>query len=643
MIAMEDWIIILLIISTLLACWSFSLLLRLLSEFIARKRQALRTEREPREIQRALIAIALLIAGSTLSVWKAIDVTRSMTDYQLDDAGIVLAIATGLAIFSAMLSVWALIGDRSRGRLRCPKCWYNMEGIDTPQCPECGKAIKSARHLRQARRMKWPFALSMLCLGTALYGLTCLKRIEQSSFMALVPTRVLMIGWNILPDEWISRVNGSAYPGCLQDRLMKDWVSVSGKDQFGRSLIRSMPRSKATRWNEHRALLLATVYNNDYTWLRYDDRQHPKPSDTIDYAPILQLLALDVLHAFTTNTPDAIDRQIVNDFSDYGTHPYNLVWTWMVYTSGTYTENERFPGRLFTIEYQASPVNHAYVAKHMTDILPSFQAPSFLELTHDDRKHVREAAFRLAIDTGLIDADPLVLFEKDEQLHLRKSKLQQYLGRVLHLINPEAQEIAFAKLIEWIESDDAQRRIYAISSILYLQNNVGYNRHTDAPAYHRAVESILNTSMDDDRKPYTDKTSIKISNVSLSVINRYDTRGDLFFPHQRQQIERGITPTLRRYWNTSNRDSYVESAKIWYEQFNALSESTDAKIRLWIVQHMPPKEGTPIDMELNAIAAKYLYDPDADIRKEAFMKLQQRDAIHLVPENYTPPVIEGSL
>jgi len=640
---MINWILTLLTVSTVLGCWCFSLVLRLLSEFIARKRHALRSEREPRDIQRALIAIALLIAGSALSAWKAIDVTRSMTDYQLDDAGIVLAIASGLAIFSAMLSVWALIGDRSRGRLRCPKCWYNMEGIDTPQCTECGKAIKSARHLRQARRMKWPFVLSMLCLGTALYGLTCLKRIEQSSFMALVPTRVLMIGWNILPDSWISRVNGSAYPGCLQDRLTKDWVSVSVKDQFGRSLIRSMPRNKATRWNEHRALLLATVYNNDYTWLKYDDPQHPKPLGTISYAPILRLLALDVLHAFTTNTPDAIDRQIINDFSDYGTHPYNLVWTWMVYTSGTYTENERLPGRLFTIEYQSSPINHAYVAKHMTDVLPSFQDLSFLELIHDDRKHVREAAFRLAIDTGLIDADPLVFFEADDQLHLRNSKIQQYLGRVLHLMSPEAQEIAFSTLSEWIDSTDAQKRIFAISSILYLQNNVGYNRQTAVPAYHRCVQRMLETSMEDDRRPYTDKTSISIRNLALSVINRYDTRGDLYFPHQRRAVERGNTPTLSRYWDTSNHDSYAESSLLWYEHFNAFTESTDAKTRLWIVQHMPPEEGTAIDMELNAIAAKYLYDPVADIRKEAYMKLQHRNAMSLVPSDYTPPVIEGSL
>jgi hypothetical protein len=640
---MSNWILTLLIISTVLGCWCFSLVLRLLSEFIARKRQALRSEREPRDIQRALIAIALLIAGSALSAWKAIDVTRSMTDYQLDDAGIVLAIASGLAIFSAMLSVWALIGDRSRGRLRCPKCWYNMEGIDTPQCPECGKAIKSARHLRQARRMKWPFVLSMLCLGTAIYGLVSLKRIEETSYMALVPTRVLMIGWNILPDSWISRVNGSAYPGCLQDRLMRDWVSVSGKDQFGRSLIRSMPRNKATRWNEHRALLLATVYNNDYTWLRYDDRQHPKPSDTIDYAPLMRLLALDVLHAFTTNTPDAIDRQIVNDFSDYGTHPYNLVWTWMVYTSGTYTENERFPGRFFTIEYQASPVNHAYVAMHMTDILPSFQDPSFLELIHDDRKHVREAAFRLAIDTGLIDADPLVFFEADDQLQLRNSKIQQYLGRVLHLISPEAQEIAFSTLTEWIDSTDAQKRIYAISSILYVQNNVGFNRQTDVPAYHRCVQLMLETSMEDDRTPYTDKTSISIRNLALSVINRYDTRGDLYFPHQRRAIERGNTTTLSRYWYTSDHDSYAESAKLWYDQFSALTESTDAKTRLWIVKNMPPMSGTTIDDDLNAIAAMYLHDQDPEVRTEAYLKLQSRDAIHLVPENYTPPVIEGSL
>lgn len=75
-----------------------------------------------------------------------------------------LAGAVGVA--AAALLYWSLFHDRARGRRRCPKCWYSMEGVGL-KCPECGRACAGERGLLKTRR-RWRAALTGLLL--ALYG-----------------------------------------------------------------------------------------------------------------------------------------------------------------------------------------------------------------------------------------------------------------------------------------------------------------------------------------------------------------------------------------------------------------------------------------------------------------------------------------
>jgi hypothetical protein len=60
-----------------------------------------------------------------------------------------------LAAAGMVLLAWALFWDRSRGRRRCPKCWYNMEGVPGLRCPECGReAHRSVLTIRQEAENK---------------------------------------------------------------------------------------------------------------------------------------------------------------------------------------------------------------------------------------------------------------------------------------------------------------------------------------------------------------------------------------------------------------------------------------------------------------------------------------------------------
>src|SRR6185436_16171664 len=87
--------------------------------------------------------------------------------------------AIALALVALGLCLWALLWDRSRGRRRCPRCWYDMSGAparaDTPgaptdplTCPECGRQIKHERRLlRTRRRWGWAAASILLLLAAA--------------------------------------------------------------------------------------------------------------------------------------------------------------------------------------------------------------------------------------------------------------------------------------------------------------------------------------------------------------------------------------------------------------------------------------------------------------------------------------------
>lgn len=94
---------------------------------------------------------------------------------------------------TALLLLWALLGDRMRGRRRCPRCWYLMEGVPGLVCPECGRAAKSEAGLFRTRR-RWRQALYAMLLACVGYGVWVAPIVNSRGFLAAVP-RPILIGW----------------------------------------------------------------------------------------------------------------------------------------------------------------------------------------------------------------------------------------------------------------------------------------------------------------------------------------------------------------------------------------------------------------------------------------------------------------
>jgi hypothetical protein len=97
----------------------------------------------------------------------------------------------------------ALVGDRSRGRRRCPKCWYNMSATSSSPhtglvCPECGHDARRDVRLFKSRRRKRYIAASFVPLlaGGIVYGFWLA---DNGRWLKTMPTPVL-----IAATPWLS-------------------------------------------------------------------------------------------------------------------------------------------------------------------------------------------------------------------------------------------------------------------------------------------------------------------------------------------------------------------------------------------------------------------------------------------------------
>lgn len=106
---------------------------------------------------------------------------------------LIIALGIGMAI-------WSLRGDRSRGRRRCPKCWYDMsaaaaapadDGTEQFTCPECGRRIVGATGLLRPRRF-WRRAACFLLLPCLGWQMCLIGTPGREGLTAFVPTVVLI-------------------------------------------------------------------------------------------------------------------------------------------------------------------------------------------------------------------------------------------------------------------------------------------------------------------------------------------------------------------------------------------------------------------------------------------------------------------
>jgi hypothetical protein len=110
-----------------------------------------------------------------------------------------------LAAAGLLLLLWSLFWDRSRGRRRCPKCWYDMSGVPGLACPECGRAATNeVGFARTRRRWRWAGVSLLLLAAAATAG----------------PARAIWLNeWRAVPTELLIRLPSYTHRRSLFDEI----------------------------------------------------------------------------------------------------------------------------------------------------------------------------------------------------------------------------------------------------------------------------------------------------------------------------------------------------------------------------------------------------------------------------------------
>lgn len=107
--------------------------------------------------------------------------------------------AVAAALGFALLA-WALFGDRSRGRKRCPSCWYDMSAAVELRCPECGYVAQRERKLYKTRR-RWKLALTSVVLFAFAAYLGLQPKAQRDGWLSMMPTTGLLLYFSITQND----------------------------------------------------------------------------------------------------------------------------------------------------------------------------------------------------------------------------------------------------------------------------------------------------------------------------------------------------------------------------------------------------------------------------------------------------------
>lgn len=638
---MNTWISLFWAACALMACWSFSLFVRLISETVARKRKRLAIRYSKRATRIALGLMVLCGVVSVVCGKAAFDLHDDFNQGSSRWVNAATVVGWSVAAFGVLMLIWWIVGDRARGRVRCPKCWYDMSAAAGLQCPECGKIAKGEAKFGKARRPRWMVVMAVVLMGSGWYGVLVGPRVaETEEWLAAVPTWVLMVGWEVLPEEWIyddwSFTNPQFDDSCLEMRLDDysddQWVSDRMKARFGRRLIRGMTGSAEARWDPVRLVLINSVdHEVMYRWNR--DREQSEwiglPSDA---ELLFRLSAVDMIEAVTAENPSDLQIRIMERISEDDDSPYRITrgWIWSEFSAG----ND---------ELESEEIEQL-VKEYLPDVLHGLDS---LILSEEFRRNLvleytgrAGIALQIGQDAGLFDqlySEFLTAEYHADSMSLSSRVMWLSLG--LRPLKDEELALVFSDLARLAQLDDPDSLYFAARVIMTLQRLRTLDSSTNLDSYHSAYEAVVSNGLDnlyagppdDDGRAYgiAVRQLTTIHQFTLTAMAYHDLSGTQAYPLIREQLltNPAQTPQLST-WNGRSRE--LSSVELWFENFSEFVESDNEDIRYWIISNLPTQLGTEYDDRLDRIAMSFLGDVDEDLDELAQEKLRARLAEQLI-------------
>jgi|GEM_PF-2702457 len=208
-------------LSTFVGCYGTTLIVRGLRGEGIRKKWKKSTSEEERTRYRPtwrLVGLGVLaLAGGGVAAWGAgllyEELNVSGNPSPLTPWHVMIG---GVLVFGLALLTHSLIGDRAKGRKRCPRCWYDLAGASfagegdeqSLTCPECGREVRQEKDLGRARRSKLAVGAGVLLVGLSLSIGTWLSLVDTNRGVpGLIPNwlfaRMMIWSGESMP-TWIS-------------------------------------------------------------------------------------------------------------------------------------------------------------------------------------------------------------------------------------------------------------------------------------------------------------------------------------------------------------------------------------------------------------------------------------------------------
>lgn len=618
---LEHAIVALWVLCSMLACWCFSLAVRWYSDGRARRLERLKSQYSPRSRLIAAVLMVVCLLGSVVAGVGADLLTKHgmVGGVRLTSFG---AIGLGMLLFSCFLVVWALVGDRSRGRLRCPRCWYDMSDSDGRPCPECGKEISEARQLTRTRRPKWAFVVALMFLLVGLAGLGFNSKFRAGGVASFMPHEMLVSAWDRVPDAWIYDTGIGREQDNLVNRIYSNRISIEQRRVLATSVIDSMISDPMNRWEVRRMTLLHAIMRKELwadddpqrsIWVPGDDRLGTLY--TLCFADQLAYLNRDIKPLDDADFEMLLEDAILSQ--GYFTH--SIVRLWLL------ADETARPENAYSFNQNFSPEQVRVLRGRLGEIVDELRATRDVSGYSDSDFGIYSIQSQLEMESGILAERSDTLMDLYEANPANASS--QLLTAIYYSIrsNPD-QEAWKPRIRSWLLDGDIDLRLAALKSIVSV---LGFSYwspwHHNEPVHVEFIDLIREHALGDDRFKEHKYNDEYVSEVAANTILQIDGTGAESFPILRDRLLAsdllGPYPEDMQYFLANARD---ERLRNWVETFEPQIDHAEPRVRLWIARSLPKARGTAMDDRLDAMIIQLRQDDDPIVQDEAWVKSMDR-------------------
>lgn len=621
---LEHAIIALWVLCSMFACWFFSLIIRWFSDRRARRRDRLKSQYSYRSKWIAGILMMLCVLGSGVAGASAhlISEQPNIGGVSLTPVG---AIGLGMLLFASFLAVWVGIGDRSRGRLRCPRCWYDMSDSNGLPCPECGCEIEHEKQLIRTRRPRWVLVIASVFVVLGATGLGINNKLVKQGAAGFVPSRMLLQNWERMPKSWVYDNGIGRAQNNLVTRLRLGEVSNKDRRAFAEQLIDEMIEDPLKRWEPRRMILLDAIHYLELYDQEFIEAQLPVWVPSEDRVQHLYNACVQDILLYLQRETDPLDMDFEFQLTDallanYGsTHATARRWL--------LTQEFDRPQTYYSFSRGLSAEQVTFLQSHLDMIPSTLLGMNNSSLYWDlDTERMLEL-MQIETEIGVLSQrvpDLLDWYEKNQ--HEPNNYFLHCISNGMLTIPPDDRAGLLEQLRRWISDGDLELRAAALRIVSSVYG-YAYSppRLINTPVIDELISDIQVYSLTDTRSLRTRSGERWIARYAWDAIVIIDATGeDAFTMILEGLMNPGTRDDALRYSDLNLGPEYPERLENWIEVYEPLLTHQDARVRLWLTRQIPTTLGTQHDDQLNAMLDILIEDQSPDVSDEAWVKALNR-------------------